>query len=105
MPFCFMPSDLFGACCASFAGASGVALGFVAGGVEAGVVEAGGVEVGAEDGVVVAGVLCAPCAFVAATGELAPAAFTSLEVCAASRPASATMLSSAEPLFEELLLE
>ena len=67
--------------------------------------EAGGVEVGAEGGVVVAGVLCAPCAFVAATGELAPAAFTSLEVCAASRPASATMLSSAEPFFEEPFFE
>jgi hypothetical protein len=95
-----MPSDFFGACCASFAGASGVALGFAAGGVEA-----GGVEAGVEGGDVVAGVFCAPCAFVAVMGELATAAFTSLEVRAASRPASATMLSSAELFFEELSFE
>jgi len=99
-----MPLDLLGACCASFAGASGVALGFVAGGVEA------GAEDGAEDGVVAGGLLVGAdgadaCAFVAATGELAPAALTSLEVRAASRPASATMLSSAEPFFEEPLFE
>jgi hypothetical protein len=89
-----MPSDFFGACCASFAGASGAAFGFEAGGVVA-----GGVEVGAEGGVVVAGVLCVTSAAVAATGELAPDAFTSLEARAASRPAFATMLSSAELLF------
>jgi hypothetical protein len=63
------------------------------------------VEAGVEGGDVVAGVFCASCAFVAVMGELATAAFTSLEVRAASRPASATMLSSAEPLFEEPLFE